>query len=174
MRHRICPRPIAAAATLVFAVAAAWAQTAPVVPSRGELLYDTHCKACHTTRLHWRDRRQATDWESLKQWVDRWQRQLRLEWSDADVAEVARYLNERYYHHPQGSDRSAAAGTGSSGDPVSAAPGASRPVSAPLPAQHAGLDVQAMPGRSRSRLTLRKPAGEPRRYGGCLPATDGA
>jgi hypothetical protein len=77
------------------------------------LLYDTHCKACHTTRLHWRDRRQATDWESLKQWVDRWQRQLRLEWSDADVAEVARYLNERYYHHPQGSDRSAAAGTGS-------------------------------------------------------------
>ena len=25
--------------------------------SRGELLYTTHCIACHSTQVHWRDKR---------------------------------------------------------------------------------------------------------------------
>jgi cytochrome c len=29
--------------------------------SRGELLYSTHCVACHTAKIHWRDGRAATD-----------------------------------------------------------------------------------------------------------------
>lgn len=32
---------------------------------RGELLYNTHCVACHSTKMHWRDQRLATDWKSL-------------------------------------------------------------------------------------------------------------
>jgi hypothetical protein len=99
---------VAAAAALVLTFGPAWAQAQQAVPSRGELLYDTHCKACHTTQLHWRDRRQAGDWPSLKGWVGHWQRELGLGWSESDIVDVARYLNERYYHHPQGSDRSAA------------------------------------------------------------------
>ena len=35
-----------------------WAQ------SRGELLYITHCVACHRTQIHWRDKRQVVDWSS--------------------------------------------------------------------------------------------------------------
>ena len=69
--------------------------------SRGELLYSTHCIACHTTQMHWRDKKQATDWNSLKAQVRAWQATARLEWSEDDVAEVARHLNERFYRFAQ-------------------------------------------------------------------------
>ena len=36
------------------------AQAAPV-PGRGELLYDTHCRGCHTEQVHWRDKKLATE-----------------------------------------------------------------------------------------------------------------
>jgi len=36
------------------------AQTPPT-PTRGQLLYTTHCIACHDQRMHWRDQRHATD-----------------------------------------------------------------------------------------------------------------
>ncbi|MBO9648789.1 MAG: cytochrome C [Variovorax sp.] len=65
--------------------------------SRGELLYTTHCVACHTTEVHWRDRRLATDWDSLQAQVSRWQAIGFLGWSDDDIAAVTKYLNESYY-----------------------------------------------------------------------------
>ena len=77
---------------------------ASTVPGRGELLYDTHCRACHTEQVHWRDKRAATDWPGLKEEVRRWQAADRLGWSEADVVAVARYLNETVYHLPQTSD----------------------------------------------------------------------
>ena len=74
-------------------------------PSRGQLLYTTHCIACHTTQMHWRDERRAVDWETLKGQVRRWQGNAGLQWADADIVEVARHLNESIYHHPQTADR---------------------------------------------------------------------
>ncbi|MBO9512512.1 MAG: cytochrome C [Variovorax sp.] len=68
-----------------------------VAQSRGELLYTTHCVACHTTGVHWRDHRLATDWNSLQAQVARWQGIGFLAWSDDDIAAVTRYLNESYY-----------------------------------------------------------------------------
>ena len=65
--------------------------------SRGELLYTTHCVACHTTEVHWRDRRLATDWDSLQAQVARWQAIGFLAWSDDDIVAVTKYLNESYY-----------------------------------------------------------------------------
>ena len=65
---------------------------------RGELLYATHCVTCHKEQVHWRVKRQATDWNSLKTQVRRWQGNASLNWSDDDVLEVARYLNARFYH----------------------------------------------------------------------------
>ena len=58
---------------------------APPPPSRGQLLYANHCQACHTVQLHWRDRKQATDWRSLKEQVRRWQAAGQLDWSEADI-----------------------------------------------------------------------------------------
>ncbi|MDN8615200.1 c-type cytochrome [Variovorax ginsengisoli] len=65
--------------------------------SRGELLYTTHCVACHTTQVHWRDRRLAKDWNSLQAQVVNWQAAAALNWSEDDIAAVAQYLNERFY-----------------------------------------------------------------------------
>lgn len=89
---------------LLTAMAAMAGSAAPAqdrVPSRGELLYTTHCIACHSTQMHWREKKLATDWPSLKAQVQRWQATARLEWSDADVTEVARYLNDTIYRLPQ-------------------------------------------------------------------------
>lgn len=65
--------------------------------TRGELLYETHCIACHTTQVHWRDRRLATDWNSLQAQVVRWQAAGALNWSDEDIAAVTQHLNDRFY-----------------------------------------------------------------------------
>lgn len=79
----------------------AHAQAQPVRDaSRGELLYSTHCIACHSTQMHWRDKKLATDWTRLQAEVRRWQQVSALGWSDDDIAEVARYLNALFYHYP--------------------------------------------------------------------------
>ncbi len=84
--------------TLAALAAAASAQPAP---SRGELLYANHCVGCHNQKMHWRDQRQATDWDSLKALVAAWQAREKLAWTDDDVQEVARHLNETIYRFPR-------------------------------------------------------------------------
>jgi mono/diheme cytochrome c family protein len=68
--------------------------------TRGELLYTTHCIYCHTTEVHWREKKLATDWAGLQAQVRRWQGNTGLGWSDEDIAEVVRYLNALHYHYP--------------------------------------------------------------------------
>ena len=87
------------AAVLLQAVLPVHAQV-PVPASRGELLYATHCIACHTKQVHWRDRRVVTDSASLTAEVARWQKNTGLEWNSEDVQEVARYLNATVYQLP--------------------------------------------------------------------------
>jgi len=67
-------------------------------PSRGELLYSTHCIACHSTKVHWRDKKLVKNWPALNAEVRRWQSASNLHWSDSDINEVARYLNASQYH----------------------------------------------------------------------------
>jgi mono/diheme cytochrome c family protein len=69
--------------------------------ARGRLLYDTHCIACHSREMHWRDKRLAADWVLLVAQVRDWQGRERLGWSDADVDAVALYLNETIYRYPR-------------------------------------------------------------------------
>jgi mono/diheme cytochrome c family protein len=78
-------------------------------PSRGELLYNNHCIECHTTQMHWRDRRQAFDWPSLRAQVQRWQATAGLRWTEADVTEVARHLDKTIYHFSPDTERLASA-----------------------------------------------------------------
>lgn len=92
-KRRIIAGAIAAGA------ACSHAQVSPG-DARGELLYTTHCVACHTTQIHWREKRLASDWASLAVQVDRWQKNGNLAWDAADVAAVARHLNAVYYHFP--------------------------------------------------------------------------
>lgn len=86
--------PICVAAVLVATLVATTPATAQ---TRGELLYATHCISCHTTQVHWRDSRSATNWSSLVYQVRRWQGVASLGWTDRDILEVARYLNDSIY-----------------------------------------------------------------------------
>lgn len=89
--------------SLILAVlASCWlapAQPAPS-PTRGQLLYETHCVECHNAQVHWRAGRKARNWATLKAQVVRWKEAARLGWDDADVSEVTRYLNEIAYRFP--------------------------------------------------------------------------
>jgi mono/diheme cytochrome c family protein len=84
-----------------------WAVPSAAVESRGQMLYEHHCVACHTTQMHWRDRKLVTDWASLKAQVRRFQGAAELNWSETDVDDVARYLNNNFYHLPGGARLSA-------------------------------------------------------------------
>lgn len=77
------------------------ANAAGMDESRGQMLYQNHCIACHTTQVHWRDQRLAADWSSLRVQVRRWERNTGLSWSDDDVEAVSEYLNRLYYQFPE-------------------------------------------------------------------------
>jgi hypothetical protein len=51
--------------------------------------------------MHWRDKRSASNWPSLKAQVRRWQDAASLAWGDGDILDVSRYLNESIYHFEQ-------------------------------------------------------------------------
>lgn len=65
--------------------------------SRGELLYTTHCLGCHSTEMHWRDGRAATDFAGVLFQVRKWQNASSLSWNERDVFAVAGYLNATFY-----------------------------------------------------------------------------
>lgn len=77
--------------------------------NRGELLYSTHCGACHTAQMHWRASKAVTDWTSLRAEVRKWQLAASLAWSEDDVLDVARYLNDSIYHFEPTSSTSSSA-----------------------------------------------------------------
>ncbi|MGL4573622.1 MAG: cytochrome C [Burkholderiaceae bacterium] len=83
-------------AALISAHAAASAQ-AMGNAARGQLLYTTHCIECHTSQVHWREKRLATNWATLQAQVLRWQANAALNWSQGEIEDVSRYLNDKYY-----------------------------------------------------------------------------
>ncbi len=95
---------LSACAVLAVFSASSQSQVTPA-QTRGALLYTTHCVSCHTTQMHWRNNKQATDWDSLKVQVRRWQANAGLQWGEADIDEVSRYLNETIYRYPNPADR---------------------------------------------------------------------
>lgn len=99
----------AALATLAAAVVTAAGAAAAPAETRGELLYSTYCVGCHTTQVHWRDRRQARNWDTLKAEVVRWQKTAGLALEAADIDALAAYLNGLYYHFPEGASGSSGA-----------------------------------------------------------------
>ena len=67
---------------------------------RGKLLYSTYCIGCHTTQVHWREQRLATDWASLRRQVRRWLENTGIAHDNDDVDAIATYLNALYYRFP--------------------------------------------------------------------------
>ncbi len=90
--------PILTAALLAGA-AVSQAQTA-TPPTRGQLLYENHCSACHDQQVHWRQDKLARDWNSLRAQVRRWQDIAKLGWRNDEIDQVARHLNDTIYRFP--------------------------------------------------------------------------
>ena len=98
---------IAAIAVAMLMLAAGPGQAQDKIPhERGELLYSTFCVACHTTQMHWRDKKIARDLPGLREQVRRWQRNAGQNWDAADIEAVVNHLNRTYYKFPGVTDKS--------------------------------------------------------------------
>lgn len=75
--------------------AAAKARDAEV--PRGQLLYENHCRGCHESVVHVRERRRAATLAALEGWVRHWADAQALGWAEQEIAEVTEFLNARYY-----------------------------------------------------------------------------
>lgn len=64
---------------------------------RGQLLYENHCGGCHETSVHGRDPRKAASISEIRHWINVWQKELKLNWSEADIDDVTTYINTKYY-----------------------------------------------------------------------------
>ena len=94
------PLPSLSALLLSLVASIAHAQEQPMPASRGALLYENHCGACHSEQMHWRAKRSARDWDSLRALVRQWQGEAKLGWSDEDIEAVTRHLNDTIYQYP--------------------------------------------------------------------------
>jgi mono/diheme cytochrome c family protein len=63
----------------------------------GELLYSTHCLACHTEQVHWRQNSLVKDWTTLRTQIERWQTNIGQKWTREQISDVAKYLNTSFY-----------------------------------------------------------------------------
>ena len=91
---------LCAGAIIALASGASQAQSAAPA-TRGQLLYNTHCVACHDTQVHWRTNKLADSWTQLRKQVRRWQGVANLQWSEEDITLVARFLNDTIYDYPE-------------------------------------------------------------------------
>lgn len=71
---------------------------------RGEALYENHCKTCHEAQVHLRENRRAVSLDDLSRRVAAWSIHASLGWSAEEVADVAGFLNRRFYHFPEPSE----------------------------------------------------------------------
>jgi len=65
---------------------------------RGRQLYENHCQTCHTPQVHGRKNRMAFSIGDLREIVDRWQRNQKLNWSREEIEDVVQYLGTTRYH----------------------------------------------------------------------------
>lgn len=64
---------------------------------RGRQLYENHCRACHTSEVHGREKRIAFSVSDLRDIVDRWQRNQQLNWGAQEIEDVVQYLGTTQY-----------------------------------------------------------------------------
>ena len=91
------PAAILVSTALAFALAFTGGDARAADAERGRLLYENHCKVCHTSVVHVRENRKAATREEIQTWIRRWQKELGLQWGTVEVDDVTEYLDNRYY-----------------------------------------------------------------------------
>jgi cytochrome c5 len=69
-------------------------------PGRGKALYEVRCNECHGESVHGRPKRSAKNYDEIRDWVTRWNRELGGFWQKDEIEDVTAYLNERFYSYP--------------------------------------------------------------------------
>ena len=64
---------------------------------RGRALYENHCTACHTSKVHRRFPPRAIDLEALRFIVKVWVEENRLSWGPQEIEDVVEYLDRTHY-----------------------------------------------------------------------------
>ncbi len=88
-------------ATVLTVLAAAPALGAGQGFDRGQALYENHCEACHEAGAHKPEKRRATSLGDLRARVAAWSMHAGLGWGSAEIDDVTRYLNRRFYRFRQ-------------------------------------------------------------------------
>jgi mono/diheme cytochrome c family protein len=91
-------RTITFTALLACGLAAASAHA--IDPQRGRALYEVRCIQCHDASVHGRQKRVAKNYNDIRGWVARWNKELGGFWGEEEIEDVAAFLNERYYSYP--------------------------------------------------------------------------
>ena len=97
-RDRVRLAMSAALSALALLAAPAAAQVADA--ARGRALYENHCIACHTPRIHSRPAKIAITREEVRELVEHWRRQQSLTWSAQETEDVVEYLGRTRYKFP--------------------------------------------------------------------------
>ena len=95
MNHRSLALATGLLASALLCATAARAQEGDA--NRGRLLYENHCRGCHTSEAHVRENRKARSLTDLRGWVGRWQGVQGLNWTNQDIRDVATWLYLRFY-----------------------------------------------------------------------------
>ena len=73
---------------------------------RGRALYENHCQVCHKADLHGRKNRTAIGLQELRDIVQRWQRNQKLDWSPQEIEDVVGFLAAtRYFFITEAGER---------------------------------------------------------------------
>lgn len=67
--------------------------------SKGAMLYENHCRSCHDSTAHIRDKRKAKNFGDIQYWVTRWSQHLKLKWTAEELNAVAEHVNKTYYQY---------------------------------------------------------------------------
>jgi len=86
--------------SVAFSVLLCGSMPAMAGAERGRLLYENHCTSCHASTVHIREQRKSKSPAEVRAWILRWSGELKLNWRDDELADVYRYLNNRYYKFP--------------------------------------------------------------------------
>lgn len=92
-------RSAAVAACIVAGMAIAAAPARAQSLTRGKALYEQHCMSCHAQSVHGRAKRRARDFNEVRDWAERWNKSLELNWGAAEIEDVTVYLNAMYYRY---------------------------------------------------------------------------
>jgi mono/diheme cytochrome c family protein len=93
------PRNVRLAA-LAAGLAASVTSAVAADAAHGRDLYESRCGSCHSQSVHGREKREARDFEAIRDWVRRWSGNLGLRWTEGEIDDVSAHLNARYYRFP--------------------------------------------------------------------------